>query len=346
MTLPDEVTLCLNSISKEHAIKQLNGVDFKKLPFRINLYFVADKYPELVNSFSQMINDAVDDTDDEFMVFANPKSNITEDYLLDMVEKLCNGYSLVAFYSLGYFATTKQLFREVGMLDERFIGGEFEDDDFLLRLKMHGKKIQWEENKTKYQISASYCPPLRGASYTVFWKKWRTDNENMRPITHHYIKAYDSHRRISVRHSKARYDIHESWLDSSESHGFGNTWSRRYEGKLSYSLQGANENKRIERIRFIINVNKTYARFEFLSDVSSALSFVILNSETKIQLQQRLIRNNMWIIADYEDYELENFELRVYHDGSLIYLNNEKTEFIKEIELNLTCSLIDNEIQN
>jgi hypothetical protein len=42
---------------------------------------------------------------------------------------------MVAFYRLAFFGFKKQLLRKIGMFDERFVGGGFEDDDFYIRLK-------------------------------------------------------------------------------------------------------------------------------------------------------------------------------------------------------------------
>ena len=44
-----------------------------------------------------------------------------------------HGLQLLA---LGFWATTKNVFREIGLLDERFLGGEYEDFDFGIRMKL------------------------------------------------------------------------------------------------------------------------------------------------------------------------------------------------------------------
>jgi GT2 family glycosyltransferase len=52
-----------------------------------------------------------------------------------LLELLDQGYAMVAFYRLAFFGFKKQLLRKIGMFDERFVGGGFEDDDFYIRLK-------------------------------------------------------------------------------------------------------------------------------------------------------------------------------------------------------------------
>lgn len=52
-----------------------------------------------------------------------------------MFELLSNGYGLVGLYSWGFFGFYKNLFRTVGFMDERYISGEYEDCDYLRRMK-------------------------------------------------------------------------------------------------------------------------------------------------------------------------------------------------------------------
>jgi GT2 family glycosyltransferase len=50
---------------------------------------------------------------------------------VDLLEK---GYAFVALYRFAFFGFKKELMRRIGMMDENYIGGGYEDDDFYIRL--------------------------------------------------------------------------------------------------------------------------------------------------------------------------------------------------------------------
>ena len=58
------------------------------------------------------------------------QSDITK--VVSLVEQ---GYGLVGLYRFGFFGFKKQLMRQIGMMDERYVGGGYEDDDMYIRLK-------------------------------------------------------------------------------------------------------------------------------------------------------------------------------------------------------------------
>ena len=85
--------------------------------FLIERWYRKDRNESNYTSFSQMINDAIDDTDSEFMIFCNPKTNFTHEDIEFMIDKLSNGYCFVSLVSFGFFGFPKELIRQVGMLD-------------------------------------------------------------------------------------------------------------------------------------------------------------------------------------------------------------------------------------
>jgi len=56
--------------------------------------------------------------------------------VLHMVELLESGFAAVSKYSAAFFGSTKELYRQIGWWDERFYGGGYEDDDFVIRLRL------------------------------------------------------------------------------------------------------------------------------------------------------------------------------------------------------------------
>jgi GT2 family glycosyltransferase len=94
-------------------------------------YFDGTGYP----SFSKLVNSCVASADTETVILMSDKVMPGNADVTRLLELLDQGYATVAFYRLAFFGFKKQLLRNIGMFDERFVGGGFEDDDFYLRLK-------------------------------------------------------------------------------------------------------------------------------------------------------------------------------------------------------------------
>ena len=94
-------------------------------------YFDGTGYP----SFSNLVNSCVASADTETVILMSDKVIPTNNDVHRLLELLNQGYAMVAFYRLAFFGFKKQLLRNIGMFDERFVGGGFEDDDFYIRLK-------------------------------------------------------------------------------------------------------------------------------------------------------------------------------------------------------------------
>jgi len=94
-------------------------------------YFDGTGYP----SFSKLVNSCVASADTETVILMSDKVMPGNADVTRLLELLDQGYAMVAFYRLAFFGFKKQLLRNIGMFDERLVGGVFEDDDFYIRLK-------------------------------------------------------------------------------------------------------------------------------------------------------------------------------------------------------------------
>ena len=94
-------------------------------------YFDGSNYP----SFSKLVNSCVVSADSETVIIMSDKVLPTNDHVQKLLNLLDQGYAFVALYRLAFFGFKKELLRKIGMFDERFQGGGFEDDDFYIRLK-------------------------------------------------------------------------------------------------------------------------------------------------------------------------------------------------------------------
>ncbi len=86
-------------------------------------------------SFSKLVNDCTVHCPTEVVIMMSDKVRPTAEHIKKMIDLLEKGHGFVAMYRLGFFAYKKELFRQIGMMDERYIGGGYEDDDIYIRLK-------------------------------------------------------------------------------------------------------------------------------------------------------------------------------------------------------------------
>jgi hypothetical protein len=94
-------------------------------------YFDGTGFP----SFAKLVNTCVESCPTEIVIMMSYKVLPTANDVTKMVELINQGHGLVATYRFAFFGFKKELMRKVGMLDEYFIGGGGEDDDFYVRLK-------------------------------------------------------------------------------------------------------------------------------------------------------------------------------------------------------------------
>ena len=93
-------------------------------------YFDGTNYP----SYAKLVNDAVKASPTEIVIIMGDKVRPTQDHIKKMISLICQGYAFVSLYNFALFGFKKELIRQIGYFDERFIGGGFEDVDFRLRM--------------------------------------------------------------------------------------------------------------------------------------------------------------------------------------------------------------------
>ena len=300
--------------------------------FLIERWYRKDRNESNYTSFSQMINDAIDDTDSEFMIFCNPKTNFIHEDVEFMIDKLSNGYCFASVVSFGFFGFSKELIRQVGMLDEKFIGAEFEDDDFAIRLSHFKKAVWWGYDYDKYIFYLSKSQNLKHISYSIFNRKYKIVDKKI------YInKDFFTHKKISKRHSNYSNNIFNSWKDST--HSFGD---KHYGGFLKDFETEVIDFNLIEKLtNFDIKIKKNMSNFfvELLSSDNFSIKIAILQNFDKgrIILKYFEVFNNTWYVFDIIDsYNNQLYpydvEIRIFIDDNQIY-NNTLKDF-EDLSLN------------
>ena len=150
------------------------GIEKSILPEKVN-YFDGTGYP----SFSKLVNECTAKADNEIVIMMSDKMLPTAANVQKAVSLINQGYGLVGLYRFGFFGFKKQLMRQIGMMDERFVGGGYEDDDFYIRLK-EANIAMYITEEVEYSKSRSSWNYDRSRIH--FLQKWiDTENPNYNP---------------------------------------------------------------------------------------------------------------------------------------------------------------------
>jgi hypothetical protein len=212
----NEFSFCFFSSDVNRVVEQEKELNKLSSKYQIERWYRHERVEGNYVSFSQMVNDSIDDTDSEFMLFCNQKTNITSEDIEFIIDKLSTGYCFASVVSFGFFGFSKELIRRIGMLDERFIGGEYEDDDFAVRLNHFGKASWWQYDYDKYEKIKSKSTNLRHISKSIFNQKYEIKESEILIDSNFFY-----HKKISKRHRGLRQYIYDSWLDDSYHRGNG-----------------------------------------------------------------------------------------------------------------------------
>lgn len=316
---PKKVTLNFNSPNIDILKKQENNINENDLPFIIEKQYSKDIHSNSWVSFSQMINESIQRSNNEFIIFINPKVILNTEDIKTIIEKLCSGYCFASIIGFAFFGITKELVRSIGMLDERFLSADFEDDDFFIRLKIFNKKFYWGHDLSKYDYYLSYNNIYRGSSQSLFFKKWSFRDNLMiiNPNTLVHKKLFDN---------KNNDEIRLSWGDGSESYWDGCVATKYDEVQIKYS----EELQKVETENFNIffELNDGVFFCQIISDFfKSGISVSLL--ETHINGRTSIVNYFLPFGFWYKHFNLDvnkKYELRFYMDGSIIYTSEIKNK--------------------
>lgn len=142
-------------------------------------------------SFSHLFNHCVEQSPYEYNIIIGDKAIATDATINFIINGgRAAGYALVAACGFACVGFHKDLFRKIGPLDERFIGGSFEDSDYLTRLK-HANlafSYSWECHHIKSPSSWAGFEQNK----QKYIEKWGTDHIHLsKRILPDEYKNYD-----------------------------------------------------------------------------------------------------------------------------------------------------------
>ncbi|KAJ3334430.1 hypothetical protein HDU93_007972 [Gonapodya sp. JEL0774] len=111
---------------------------------------VGKDYP----SFSKLVNDCVRRCETDIVIFASHRVRPTLADVDSLLTRIDDGYGLATGYRFAFFGFRKDLIRKIGLFDERYEGGGYEDIDMIQRL-WEADIAYYEAEDTEYHASPS-----------------------------------------------------------------------------------------------------------------------------------------------------------------------------------------------
>lgn len=107
-------------------------------------------------SFSRLVNKATAMSMTENVIIIGDKLLPRPEHVYKTLDLLDKGYAVVGLYLYGFFGFKKQLMREIGTFDERYIGGGYEDIDFTIRVIESNKAIYFSNEMPYFRETTSW----------------------------------------------------------------------------------------------------------------------------------------------------------------------------------------------
>lgn len=129
------------------------------------IFFNGEGY----SSFSKLVNSCAASCRTEIVIMMSDKVMPSSVHIEKVLSLLESGYAFVGLYRFAFFGFKKELFRKIGPLDERFVGGGYEDEDYYIRLKEANLSVYLTEEVPYRKSSSSWRYKL---SKPHFINKW------------------------------------------------------------------------------------------------------------------------------------------------------------------------------
>jgi hypothetical protein len=179
-----EITICLHcGCSREIVERQMALLAPLNDRYKVYWNNRIDRHPETYDSYSELINHCVATSPTEHIIFINDRTTPHPHEVIHILELLEEGYAAATKYSVGFMGFTKELVRKIGWWDERYYGGGCEDDDFVLRLRLHNLAY-YESLEGTYDMTwKTPLQPIDGRECAVsapyFHSKWKFEEDSV-----------------------------------------------------------------------------------------------------------------------------------------------------------------------
>lgn len=216
----NEFTICLHcGCDKAIVENQMEALKPLEKKFNVKWNNRIDRR-EWYDTYSELINDSMVTSETEYVVLINDRTHPKPHEVEKILQCLDNGFAAATQYSVGFMGFSKQLLRTIGCWDQRFYGGGWEDDDFVLRLKL-ANLAYYESCEAEYDYHwKTPLQPRDGLkgekSGAFFRKKWVIDDHNKVNGLGSITKVIAEENRV-LDLGDSRPDIVDSWKSWDES---------------------------------------------------------------------------------------------------------------------------------
>jgi hypothetical protein len=326
----DNFAFCFFSNNIDIIIEQEKELTKLSPKYQIERWYRHERGDGRYMSFSQMVNDAIDDTDSEFMIFCNPKTNFVADDIETIIHKLSNGYCFASVVNFGFFGFSKELIRRIGMMDETFINGEWEDIDMAVRLNLFGKAVFNKYDYNKYDTTLSTVINLKTITKPIFFNKY-----NIKDDVIYVDKLLFKHKKISRRHSKLKQYIYDSWLD--KNHNYSDCFMLDY---LNKKIEIVNPISHEKNVKFNVKINRKDGdiKFELHANENIRIFFSVIKDtkDGRTLLNSNYVNNQSWFGFPIE-YE-NTVEIRLFINDTQFFVT--MMEPNENLDLNFNLPII------
>lgn len=315
---PENITICFIGGNPERTDEQQNLILSQNSNFNFFFWRRCDKFQGYYYTWSQIANECICESPNEFIIFINPKVDPLIEDINFIIEKLVSGYCFCSIIGTGFCGATIELFRKIDLFDERFLGSEYEDDDFSLRLKIFGKAIHWGYDFSRYPEKESPLSPNRGCALSFFEKKWTQLSSSVYLLDENLYKTQKKLHKHFLKNE--RKEISDSWADYSESYIEKNSHVG-IRGHLAHFFLDERESEVIrEESKIRIEADSEICKIEFLCNAKTKIYVVLVNAQDGKEYvisSRRSLPSNTWNIDKIEP--LKHIEFKIFHDGEKIY---------------------------
>ena len=134
------------------------------------------------SSFSGLVNACVESCTTEIIIIMSDKVLPQQEHIQKILDLIHQGHGFVGLYRFGCFGFKKDLFRQIGMMDERFIGGGYEDDDFYIRLIESNISAYLSHEVPYTKRPSAWGDVHKNPSADFFTKKWGVIEDKLNTV--------------------------------------------------------------------------------------------------------------------------------------------------------------------
>ncbi len=204
-----DITICLHCGCHQHIVdRQTKELEELSNDYNVTWNNRITRFPQAYPSYSELINHSIATSKDEFIIFVNDRCFPTAAEARKMLGHLQEGYAASFLWNVAYMAFSKELVRQIGWWDQRFLNGGWEDRDWMIRMaEANLKMYESQESHYTYEWKSPLQIEDRCALSTPhFDSKWAITHSSIQ--RHIQEEVYDE---WSKTLGPPRPDISDSW---------------------------------------------------------------------------------------------------------------------------------------